>query len=204
MKILEVKEWPQIKRRAVYVVQNEQEPRWVHPNGVPAPAGHTGDITESPNACKVCRLNWNIVELLWTGDELEQSLNKWGNPARVGQVPSSVRTKTWDELYNEAEKRLGVPIDRTGAPRQAPPAAVPEKELEFSLLPIGDPNVTSDGLISQTMAVLHHGISRVKFTASGTTKEEFSVSRESQYQAYQKLLRDGEEAVAKAKAILGS
>lgn len=56
-------------RKVVQVVMNPDDPQWVHEDG-PAPAGHTGDTTQSDTPCHDCRLNWEVVEVKWDRSEM--------------------------------------------------------------------------------------------------------------------------------------
>lgn len=77
MKILSAKHYPNIQRTVVRVVENPDDPKWVHPDGTPAPEGHTGNTSEEGTICEDCRSNWRIQEHLWTGEEL-QFINERG------------------------------------------------------------------------------------------------------------------------------
>ena len=81
-------------RQVVQVVMNPDDPQWIHEDG-PAPGGHTGDTTQSDTPCHDCRMNWNVVEVKWDGDEMY-------NIAENG----TKTLKTDDELAAEVVTRL--------------------------------------------------------------------------------------------------
>ena len=81
-------------RKVVQVVMNPDDPQWIHEDG-PAPSGHTGDTTQSDTPCHDCRINWNVVEVKWDGDEMF-SVNEDGEKI----------LKTDDDLVAEMKVQL--------------------------------------------------------------------------------------------------
>lgn len=219
MRILEVKDYPSIPRLVVRVVLNEREPKWVHPSGAPgtpdtpSPAGHTGDTAESANACKTCRLNWKVQEFVFTGDELNLALNKWGNPTHAGEPAVSKRKATLDEIYAEVDRRLGGRAEFGNARREAPPALIPEAELDFEVQLAGEPR-NNEGAWEQRVAVLRRGVPTLMYVIA-LTKEtptgRIFASPADVEADKAKVLADAtvkilaqEAALAEAKAVAGS
>jgi hypothetical protein len=193
VKILTARDYPNIPRRVVWVVLNPDDPRWVHPvigpDGptevfTPSPWGHTGDIIESGTVCKECRFNHQVEEFVFTRDELQLGLNKWGNPTHDDQQTVSSRDKTWDELYAEVDARLGEHVEFDDAPRESVPSLTPETELDFELIPTGDPHFghgccdLPDGEAHQRFKFLRLGKTVSTVFVAGSTKEEFVANRD--------------------------
>ena len=201
MKILETKDFGY--RRVVRVLTNPEDAHWLHDDGQPAPADHTGDTEETGKTlCQDCRDNWRIEEVTFTREELTVNLNKWGNPVHDGQDVVSTRSRTWDELYQEVDGRLGQHVVFGDAPRQAAPALAPEVEPDFELVLIGE--ATMDGeLATQGYHVLRLGVRADSFKAEGADADSFATDRNEKYAQAQEGILAMESGKAAALAIVG-
>ncbi len=96
MKIIQAKDYG--FRKVIRVVLNPEDPESVHPDGQP----HTGPAPKgTPKSlkpwewCHDCRYNWQVIEQVWTGEEL-YTLDE----------SESIRLKTNDELIEEIKVSL--------------------------------------------------------------------------------------------------
>lgn len=205
MEILSAIDYPAIPRRVVRVVENPDDPQWVHiaANGIrtPSPKGHTGDTEATGVVCRECRSNWRVQEFIFTGQELVVRENKWGNAAHDRQPRVSEHPKTWDEIYLEVDERVGEHVEFGGAVREAAPVFVSENEPEFELVIAGDPGM--DGKIAhQRYKVLRHGEPKAVLTASGETHDEFQADLDKQYSEAQTMILDEEAQAGEAVAVI--
>jgi len=197
-------------RRVVRVTTNDDDPKWVHPDGTVPVQPHSGDTEEAATlgvtACKECHLNHNTEEFYWDAQEMVVPLNEWGNPAHDNQPVVGARTKKWGELLAEIEDgrpssnggRIKAVLPKRDIPAERIPALVPEVYPEFDVRPTGEPK--TDGVtVSREFVVLHFGDSKARFTANGETLAEFEADREAKKAAALALI--GEEAAKAARAL---
>jgi len=98
MKIISARYYGNIPRVVIRVLENPADPHWLHPDGSPAPADHTGDTEETGKTlCLECRDNRLVLEHVWTGDELQ-----------VQEEDGSLRPKTRLELLQELRGRVAL------------------------------------------------------------------------------------------------
>ena len=232
MRILSANHYPAIPRTVIRVVENPDDPHWVHENkdsdgeGLgtfsPCPRGHTGNTDEPGDLCHDCRNNWRMIgpngapEFTWDRGELYIGLNKWGNPIHDAQEIVSTRLRTWDEMYGEIEERLGEVLEYGDAPRQGAPSLVLEVELDFELEDQGEPHLGvilesggvccggEEGEAHQRYRVLRHGVRAGAVVAYGATAEEFQADRDAKYEAEKERIVAAEESRDVAKAIVGA
>lgn len=213
MKILSATDYSY--RKVIRVVEDDTIPEWVHQDSggnwtvphTPGLAVNAAGALErglaAGTGCHACRYNWKVREFIFTGNELEVSLNNWGNPVHDGQDEVSLRLKVWDELYAEVDGQLGEHAAFGVAPREAAPTAAPEVEPEFELMATGDPSIDEDGVVSQRYKVLHNGVAtREPITASGETHDAFITDRDVKYAQAQEEINQEEEKRSKATAII--
>ncbi len=199
MKMLETQDFGY--RRVVRVLTNPEDAHWLHDDGLPAPADHTGDTEETGKTlCHDCRDNWRIEEVTFTREELTVNLNKWGNPVHDSQDGVSTRSRTWDELYQEVDGRLGQHVLFGDAPRQAAPKFTPELEPDFELIMTGEPYM-EDALAIQAYQVLRLGVRAAGFKAEGADGLSFAMDRETKYGKAQEEILARESGKATALAI---
>lgn len=114
MKILSAKHYPDIPRMVIRVVENPDDPQWVHKGKegyTPSPIGHTGNTNEPGKVCEECHFNWRVHEFIWTRDELYVTT--------VVNNEKVIRPKTEEELRSELsaylkDLELSAPADATG------------------------------------------------------------------------------------------
>ena len=201
-------------RRVVRVTTNDDEPKWVHPDGTVPVQPHSGDTEEAKalgvTACKVCRLNHHTEEFSWDVQEMVVPLNEWGNPVHDDQPAVNVRTKKWGELLAEIEDgrpsskggRIKATLPKRGLPVEHTPALVPEVYPEFDVRPTGEPK--TDGVtVSRESVVLHFGSPKARFTANGETQAGFEADREAKKAAAVTLIGEEAAVVARARQIAG-
>jgi hypothetical protein len=77
MKILSAKHYPNIPRTAINVVENPDDPEFVHLDSSSHPAENVNGCPHSRNGdgkeittVPGCRVNWRTTEYMWSGDEL--------------------------------------------------------------------------------------------------------------------------------------
>jgi hypothetical protein len=129
-------------------------------------------------------------------------LNKWGNPVHDDQAVISTRPRTWDELYQEIDDRLGEHVIFGAATRQAAPDALPEVEPDFGLVPTG-PTTMEDSKAVRRYKVLRLGESVRILIVTGSTRQEFQADRDEKYTAAQAEILAEEVAAETAAAIVG-
>lgn len=159
-------------------------------------------IVEPQEWCLKCIYNWQVQEFTFNGEELEASLNKWGNPIHDGEEVVSTRAKVWDELYQEIDEQMGEHIVLGNAPRERVPTLAPEVELEFELVSVGDPYM-ENGLAMQRYKVLRLGMPKWDFIAAGADQATFTSSKDSKYAEAQEGILESETSKAVALAIVG-
>jgi len=208
VKILTTQHYPTIPRTVIRVVENPNDPRWVHVDtagvATAAPRTHTGNTDKSGTICKLCRFNHRIQEFTFTRGELDVALNKWGNPAHDNQPIATTRPRTWDELYQEVDARLRVHAEYDTAPRKAPPSLTPELEPDFELIPTGEPYMLGD-TAHQRIKVLRYGQARKIVNVSGNTPAAFAEDKAEGYRmAQEQILAEEEAQTAAARIATGS
>lgn len=205
-------------RKVVRVVMNPDDPETIHPDGslhtdaprtgkdrarVLAYQAEFGRAPASWEWCPDCHYNWDVREYTFTNTELTVATNKWGNPVHDDQNPVGSRARTWDELYQEAEERLGERIDRADAPLEVPPALVPEVELDFELLSPNNPFMEGT-LAKQRFLVLRQGVRVGDFVAEGESSTAFALDRDAKYADAQASILVKESELSEARGIVGA
>lgn len=212
MKIIDVKDYPTIARRVIYVVSNPDAPRSVHADDI----SHPGDEEVPWETCLDCIGNWQYVGRdtsvvvaaahsngwEWNREELQVGLIKWGNLAHDKQEIVSTRPKTWDELYLEIDDRLGEHAAFGDAPRQAVPVLIPEVEPDFELVRVGEASM-DEQVATQLFHVLRLGDRTAEFVAEGTDSVSFAADRDAKYADAQVEILVLESNKAAALAIVG-
>ena len=190
-------------KTAITVLINPDDPHWVHPDGQPSPADHTGDTQDSPELtiCKDCRNNWRTQQFNFHQSELVVYLNKFGNPVRDDQEIVSSRIKAWDDLYDEIDARMGQHVIFADAPRQDSPAVNREVEPEFEYF-INEPPTLADGIATQKFHILRRGEPAGTFIAEGADSASFAVDRDANYITKQTEIVAKELVHAEAMAIV--
>jgi len=116
MKILTATHYPSTSRTAINVIENPDDPEFVHLDSSSHPSGNTAGCPHSRNdagkenpAVPGCRSNWRITEYLWTGDELYNIAEDGTKTAKSeaellvelkARVGSSASTSTLSTLIN--------------------------------------------------------------------------------------------------------
>ena len=90
-------------RKVVRVCMNPDDPESVHSDGAPhngAPPAGTDPTLKSWEWCQDCTYNWQVLEFVWTGEEL------YKRSANGSRIP-----KSDTDLLNEVA--AGLPIERS-------------------------------------------------------------------------------------------